>query len=128
MEERVILERAPVSPVHSRMISDVKGSGDNLAVTLGQHQANIAREPSLKLFKKRFRQVLATIIESIDVAFVKTKHGAHMFLRQLFALDRTDRDSALRNFAPLALDLVAPVAAEAGEIIIKRAKILILPV
>src|SRR5687767_7731111 len=103
------------------MISDVKGAGDNLAATFGQHQADIAREPSLKLVKELFRKILTAIIESIDVAFVKTKYGAHMFLRQLFALYRADRDSPLRNFASFALDLVTPIAAEAAEIIIKRA-------
>ena len=122
------MEGTPVSSVHSGMISDVEGSGDNLAVAFGQHQANMAREPSLKLVKELFREVLASVIESIDVTFVKTEHGAHMFLRQLFTLHRTDRDSPLRNVASFALDLVTPIAAEAAEIIIKRAEIVILPV
>ena len=124
----MVLESAPVSSVHGGMISDVKGAGDNPAAAFGQHQADIAREPSLKLVKELFRKILTAIIESIDVAFVKTKYGAHMFLCQLFALYRPDRDSPLRNFASFALDLVTPIAAEAAEIIIKRAKIVILPV
>ncbi len=90
MEEGVILERAPVSSVHGGMISDVKSSSDNLAVAFGQYQADIAREPSLKLDEELFRKVLTAIVESIDVVFVKTKHGAHMLLCQLFTLHRTD--------------------------------------
>ena len=88
----------------------------------------MAREPSLKLVKELLRKILAAVVESIDVTFVKTEHGAHMFLCQLFTLHRADRDFPLRDFAPLALDLVTAIAAEAAEIIIERAEIVILPV
>ena len=128
MEEGLVLGGAPVSSVHGRLISDVKGSRDNLAVAFGQHQTNMARQPSMKLVEKLLREILAAIIESIDVAFVKTKHGAHMFFCQFFALHRSDCDSPLRNLASFALDLVAPIAAEAAEIIIKGGEIVILPV
>ena len=82
----------------------------------------------MKLVKKVLGEILAAIIKSIDVPFVETKHGAHMFLCQVFALHGGNCESTLSDFAPFALDLVAPIASEAAEIIIKRAKIVVLPV
>src|SRR5688572_28873033 len=78
MEKRLILDGAPVSSVHGRMISDIKSSGDNLAVAFGQHQTNMARKISMQLVEELLREILAAVIKSIDVAFVKTKHGAHV--------------------------------------------------
>ena len=85
----------------------------NLAVALGEHQTEIRRKTAVQLIEKVLGQILPPVVEPVDMALVQAKHRAHVVLRQLRSLIGANGDAALRDFTPLALDLVAPVAAEA---------------
>ena len=115
----MLFEGAPIAPVQGGVITHVKGAGNDLAVALGEHEANVGGETSMQFVEEFLRQVLATIIKSVDMAFVETKHRAHVLLRQLRSFIRSNGDTALRHLTPFAFDLVAPVATKAGQIILE---------
>ena len=123
----MLFESAPVAAVHGGIVADVERAGDDLAVALGEHQTKMRREAPMQLVEKFLRQILAAVIEPVDVVFVQPKHRAHVVLRQLVALVGANRNAPLRHFAPLALDLVAPVAAKAAEIVVEGSEIAVLP-
>src|SRR5262249_35531033 len=81
-----------------------------------------------ELVEEFTRQVLPAVIKIVDVALVEREHRAEALARRLLAFDDADRNPALRDRAPLSLDLVAPVAAERTEIIVERLVAAVLPV
>src|SRR4029453_13662752 len=127
MEKRMLFEATPVAAIHCRVIAHIERAGDDFAVALGQHQTKIRSESLIKLVEQFLGQVLTAVIEPIDMAFVQAKHRAQVTLRQFIAFVSTDGNAALHHFAPLALDLVTPVTAEAGKVIVKRIEATILP-
>jgi hypothetical protein len=128
MQEGLLLESTPVPAIHRCPVPDIESAGDDFPVSLGQHQAHIRRQPAVNLIEKFRREVLAAVIVTIDMTFIKAKHSAHLGSRQIVPFERPDSDSSLTDFAPFSFNLVAPITAETAEIVIKCLKIPILPV
>ena len=124
----MFLEGAPVTAIHGDIVAHVERAGDDLAAALGEHETEIRRKAPLQLIEELLGQILPPVIQPIDVIFVEAKHRAQVFLRELLAFVGADRDPAFFHFAPLALDLVAPVAAKAAKIIVEGMETAVLPV
>src|SRR4030095_2286454 len=84
-------------------------------------------EAQVQFIEKLLREILPAVIEPVDVLFVQAKHGAHVVLRELFALVSVNRNAPLRHLAPLAFDFIAPVAAKAAKVVVEGIEITVLP-
>src|SRR5919106_2577398 len=112
MQKRLILESAPIPSIHRLMIAYIKGPRDDFAIPFGQYDAHMRGHTAVKLIEKIFGQVLAAVVESIDMALVKTKHRPQLLPRQLLPFDCVDGYPLLKDLAPLALNLVPAIAAK----------------
>ena len=83
MQKRLLFEGAPIAAIHRRVVPHIESAGDDFAVALGQHQANVRRKPTVNLIEKLRREVLAAVVVPIDMAFVEAKHGAHLRSREI---------------------------------------------
>src|ERR1044071_8528374 len=72
-------------------------------------------------------EVLSPVIEPVDVAFVKAKHGSRMSFGQIVALHGSDVNPPLQNLPALSFDFVPAIAPETPEIIVEALKFVILP-
>src|SRR5574339_774732 len=81
----------------------------------------------MQFIEEVLSQILPAVIEPVDMIFVQSKHRAQMLLRQVLSFVGADCNAALLHFTPLALDLVAAVAAKAAEIIIEGPETVVLP-
>ena len=94
----MLFEGAPVASIHRDVIAHVERAGDNLAASLGEHETKVRGKAPMQLVEKLLRQILPAIVKSINVVFIKLKHRAQMFLRQLLPFVSADGDSPLSPF------------------------------
>src|SRR5215468_8628971 len=113
MQKRLFSESTPIPAIHRRVVAHVEGAGDDFSLSLGHHQANVRRKPTLNLIEKFRREVLAAVVVAIDMTLVEAKHRAHLCSREVSPFEGTNNNSLLRDFPSLPFDLITSITAEA---------------
>src|SRR4029077_19189221 len=113
MQERLLFKCAPITAVHGCIVTHVESAGDDFPLSLSQHQANVRGKTPVNLIEKFLRQILATVVVPIYMAFIKAKHRMHLRSGESFSFEGTDSNSSLIDLPSLSFDLIAPIAAKA---------------
>src|SRR5947207_9193856 len=121
------LERPPIAAVEYATLLHVKRARDKLSLVPRDHEAQVALKATRQEIEEPGLQVLPAPIELVDVGLIQRIHAGEEFVRDLLAAQDVDRDPLLVHLAHLPLDLVAPLGAKVGEIIVKRAIVVIEP-
>ena len=70
VKKRMFLGASPVAAIHRLVIAHIEGAGDDLAVALGEHQAEMRGKALVQFVKKFLGQILPAVIQPVDVALV----------------------------------------------------------
>lgn len=114
-----VVKGAPIAPIHRVVIAKIERSSDNFAALLGEHQASVIGESAVDRFEKFLREILAAVIEPVDMILVQAKHRGEMAPSQFLAFNGSNRNTPLRHFTPFPLDFVPPIAAKASKVLVE---------
>src|ERR1700722_11318908 len=127
MQERVMLDRAPVTAEQGIGPDKIDGAGDPAAIALGHDQQHVFGHVLADQRKERAGQVRPAPFARAGL-HVELKEGVPGIFGDVAAGKRVNRDACRQRLAPLALDRLAVTRIEGGEEILEAAITLVMPV
>src|SRR5712672_2641612 len=127
MQERMMLDRAPVAAEQRIGTDEIDGAGDPAALAPGHHQQHVLRHALAYKRKEGAGQIRPAPFARTGI-HVEIEEGVPGILGEVAAGEGVNRNSISDGIAPLALDCLAMARVEGGEEILEAAVALVVPV